>query len=159
MPGAVASVSSAKASVRWVGTNTSRATMFLLPVPASPMVCQLSSITQSALRSRKNPGVAAAPGCGIMPPRSCHCALSQPLQKLPTPESPSPADTRPRWAARRMGPGGERAAVLPDFVLRCFREAGDEPLVRGEQTVTPAGRAASARNGGNDLREHVEAVL
>src|SRR5437899_5942845 len=40
MPGAVASVSSAKASVRWAGTNTSRATMFLLPVPASPMVCQ-----------------------------------------------------------------------------------------------------------------------
>src|SRR5262249_34458527 len=31
--------------------------------------------------------------------------------------------------------------------------------VRGEQTVNPAGRAASPRNGGNDLREHVEAVL
>src|SRR5215471_17457588 len=124
MPGAVASVSSAKASVRWAGTNTSRATMFLLPVPASPMVCQLSSITQSALRSRKNPGVG----------------------------EPIAAVNRHRLADRRIGPGGERAAVLPDFVLRCFREAGDEPLVRGEQTVNPAGRAASARNGGNDLR-------
>jgi len=44
--------------------------MFLLPVPASPMVCQLSSMTQSALRRRKNPGVAAASGCGITPPRN-----------------------------------------------------------------------------------------
>jgi hypothetical protein len=31
--------------------------------------------------------------------------------------------------------------------------------VRGEQGVNPAGRAASARNRGNDLREHVEAML
>src|SRR5262249_6727484 len=59
----------------------------------------------------------------------------------------------------RIGPGGERGAILPDLVLRRFREAGDEPLVRGEQAVNPAGRAASAGNGGNDLREHVEAVL
>ena len=32
-------------------------------------------------------------------------------------------------------------------------------LVRGEQRVNPAGRAAPARNGGDDLREHVEAML
>jgi hypothetical protein len=31
--------------------------------------------------------------------------------------------------------------------------------VRGEQSVNPAGRAASVRNGGNNLGEHVEAVL
>jgi hypothetical protein len=31
--------------------------------------------------------------------------------------------------------------------------------VRGEQSVNPAGRAASARDGGNNLGEYVEAVL
>src|SRR5262249_48180241 len=159
MPGAVASVSSAKASVRWAGTNTSRATMFLLPGPASPMGCQLSSITQSALRSRKNPRRGGAAGLGMQPAEELPRRVAAAPAKPPDAGEPIAAVNRHRLADRRIGPGGERAAVLPDFVLRCFREAGDEPLVRGEQTVNPAGRAASARNGGNDLREHVEAVL
>src|SRR5262249_52023467 len=46
-----------------------------------------------------------------------------------------------------------------DLVLRRFGEAGDEPLVRGEEPIDPAGRAAAAGNGGGDLRENIEAVF
>jgi len=60
---------------------------------------------------------------------------------------------------RRISAGGERGAVLPDLVLRRFGEAGDEPLVRGEEPIDPAGRAAAAGNGGDDLRENIEAVF
>ena len=62
--------------------------MFLLPVPASPIVCQLSSIRPSAHGIRKKPGLGgpALSGGGIMPPRKNHCALSQPLAKLHDPE-------------------------------------------------------------------------
>ena len=94
-----------------------------------------------------------------------HAAEELPLRivaaaaKAPHAGEPIAAVDRHRLADRRIGPGGERGAILPDLVLRRFREAGDEPLVRGEQTVNPTGRAASARNGGNDLREHVEAVF
>jgi hypothetical protein len=94
-----------------------------------------------------------------------HAAEQLPLRivaaaaKAPRAGEPIAAVHRHRLADRRIGPGGERGALLPDLVLRRFREAGDEPLVRGEQGVNPAGRAASARNRGNDLREHVEAML
>jgi len=94
-----------------------------------------------------------------------HAAEELPLRvvaaaaKTPDAGEPIAAVNRHRLADRRIGPGGERGAILPDLVLRRFREAGDEPLVRGEQAVNPAGRAASAGNGGDDLREHVEAVL
>jgi hypothetical protein len=60
---------------------------------------------------------------------------------------------------RRVGAGRKRAAVLPDLVLRSLREAGDQPLMRGEQAVDPAGRPAAARQRRLDLREHVEAVF
>src|SRR5580704_8525237 len=87
MPGAVAFASSAKASARWNGTNALSATMVLLPVPASPIVRQSSVMAMSAVRSRKNPGCGGPLACGIMPPRNCHWALSQPLQKPPDPET------------------------------------------------------------------------
>src|SRR5262249_11392828 len=133
MPGAVASVSSAKASVRWAGTNTSRATMFLLPVPASPMVCQLSSMTQSALRRRKNPGRRACSRWRNQAAEKSPARLAAAAAKPADAGEPIAAVNRRRLADRRIGPGGERGAILPDLVLRRFREAGDEPLVRCEQ--------------------------
>src|SRR5262249_48921065 len=60
---------------------------------------------------------------------------------------------------RRMGAGGERGAVLPDLVLRRFGEAGDEPLVRGEQPIDPAARPAATGNDSDDLRENIESVF
>src|SRR5580698_9085855 len=87
IPGASALRSSAKVTARCEGTNALSATMVLLPVPASPIVCQLSSMVISDVRSTKNPGNGEPPDCGIMPPKNCHCALSQPLQKKPEPET------------------------------------------------------------------------
>ena len=75
------------------------------------------------------------------------------------PGQPVSAVRRDCVSDRRIGPGGERAAVVPDLVLRRARKAGDQPLVRGEQAIDPAGRPATAGNGGDDLDEHVESVL
>ena len=63
--------------------------MFLLPVPASPIVNQLSSKVTSARGTMKNAGFGGAPSLagGIMPPRKSHCMWSQPLVKPQLPES------------------------------------------------------------------------
>ncbi len=64
-----------------------------------------------------------------------------------------------RLPHRGIAAGGERVAVAPDLILRLARKAGDEPLVRGEQAINPAGRAAAVRDGGDDLRDDVEAIF
>ena len=60
---------------------------------------------------------------------------------------------------RGVAAGRERAAVVPDLVLRLGCQAGDKPLVRGEQAIDPAGRAAAARDGSDDVGEDVKAVF
>ena len=72
---------------------------------------------------------------------------------------PVAAVHRHRLSDRGIAAGGERVAVLPDLVLRLACKAGDEPLVRGEQAIDPAGRPAAARDGRDDFGEHVEAVF
>ena len=66
----------------------SSATVFLLPVPASPIVYQLSSRVTSLRGTMKNAafGGAPSPAGGIMPPRNSHCMTSQPLVKAQLPE-------------------------------------------------------------------------
>jgi hypothetical protein len=74
-PGVVPPRRSATATTRCDGTNTSWPMVFLLPVPPSPMVNQLSSSDTSARGTMKNAGrgVALSLGGGIMPPRKSHC--------------------------------------------------------------------------------------
>ena len=133
--------------------------MVLLPVPASPIVCQLSSMVQSALRTRKNPGFAASIRLRD------HAAEELPLRVVAAAAEaagagqPVAAVHRHRLSDRGVAAGGERVCgpARPRPAPRV--QAGDEPLVRGEQAIDPAGRAAAARDGRDDFGEDVEAVF
>ena len=134
------------------GDESIAAMMFLLPVPASPMVCQLSSMMQSVVGRRKNPGFGAPSGLRN------HAAEELPLRIVAAAAEAAGARhqiaavRRDRLRYRGVGPGGERTAVAPDLVLRRARKTRDEPLVRGQQAIDPAGRAATARDRRLDLR-------
>ena len=75
-PGDVPLNRSTTGTTRCAGTNTFSATVFLLPVPARPIVNQLSSKCTSARGSRKKAGVGGTPSLagGIIPPRKSHWA-------------------------------------------------------------------------------------
>ena len=66
---------------------------------------------------------------------------------------------RDRLRHRRVGTGRERVTVVPDFVLCFLGEARQQPLLRSQQAIHPAGRTAAAGDHGFDLGEDVEAVF
>ena len=81
-----ASVSDRK---RCAGTKTSRQTMFLDPVPARPMTCQLSSIsnTDAGTRTKPCPVGVSDPASETLVPRIIQAQLSIPEQNIHLPES------------------------------------------------------------------------
>src|SRR5215467_2759582 len=85
--------------------------MFLLPVPASPIVCQLSSIRASSRGTIRNVGFAVSDPSddGAMVERRYHCALSQPLAKLQIPDARYPPSTATVLPAGAYEP----AAIAP----------------------------------------------
>src|SRR5262249_61103897 len=103
--------------------------MFLLPVPASPIVCQLSSMGAvggaQQEKSRRRRSIRLRD----------HAAEELPLRVVATAAEacnagePIAAIGGDGAGDRRIGAGGERVAGVPELVLRRFGEAGDEPLV------------------------------
>src|SRR5205807_5801352 len=107
---------SENSKTRCAGTNTSRTTISLLPVPARPQTNQLSTISQSPIGSRKKAPSKACPGPrsgggfargGVMKaPSLVQLEASQPLANDQVPFS-----TYPPSAGTAVPVGAKQAQV------------------------------------------------
>ena len=107
-----------RSRARCAGTNALSATMVLLPVPASPIVCQLSSMAMSAVRSRKKPGLRRTAGLRN------HAAEELPLRIVAA-------------AAEAARSGNQIAAVDRDRLRRPAHRCRPQ-APRGSRQIRPA---------------------
>ncbi len=145
--------------MRCSGTNFSSITKVLLPVPASPITCQSSTMVMSLFGTSTEHACLRSPW-SITPAAITQSAWSTPLENVMPARPDHAAVDRPALADRRHAVRQLRGRVLaPDVLLRLRRIGRELEDVVGEHHVHPGLRAAAARQRLADFAQHVVAVL